>query len=367
MKIHTLFADADLCDTPQVAEISRNLGLSAQPLSENGRNDLYHTINNSPDPVAAGKGYLVLTRNKGAFIKKCPGTRDYICCGYQILHIGTYCTMDCSYCILQAYFHPPVLQYFLNHDEMETEIAALVDQKNIFRIGTGEFTDSLIWEPWTHLSDRLVPLFGNQDYGVLELKTKTVNISRLEYLPHNNRVVLAWSVNTPAVIKTEERDTAGLINRLEAARLAQSWGYNVALHFDPLVIYDGCIAEYEAVIDLIFDTLNPAQIAWISLGSFRCMPELKDIIEMRFNNSGLPYGEFITGQDAKMRYFKPLRLKLYKALVKRLQQRGPNVFAYFCMEDPEVWLATFGFNPDDRGGLSHMLDCHIKALCNLKG
>lgn len=364
MQIKYLYADTDLMDNPVVAQTGRNLKLPVQPLAN--RDAVYQTIAQSPDPIAAGKEYLLLTQNKGTFIKKCPGTKEYICCGYQILHIGTFCTMDCSYCILQAYFHPPVMQYFVNYADMETEIGQLFDQKSTFRIGTGEFTDSLIWEPWTNLSERLVPLFGSQDYGVLELKTKTVDIGRLQHLPHNGRVVLAWSVNTPKVIKEQERNTAGLVNRLEAARLAQSWGYNVALHFDPLVLYDGGIAEYEAVIDQIFDTLNPAQIAWISLGSFRCMPELKSIIETRFPKSKLPYGEFVTGQDAKMRYFKPLRLKLYKALVRKLQQRGPGVFAYFCMEDPEIWQATFGFNPDDRGGLSHMLDCAIREMCNLK-
>lgn len=191
------------------------------------------------------------------------------------------------------------MQYFVNYDDMRTEIEKLFAQKTTFRIGTGEFTDSLIWEPWTNLSAWLVPLFGSQDYGVLELKTKTTDITRLQHLPHNGRTVLAWSVNTPIVIKEQERNTAGLTNRLEAARLTQSWGYNVALHFDPLVLYDGCIADYEAVIDQIFDTLNPYQIAWISMGSFRCMPELKSIIETRFPESKLPYGEFITGQDAK--------------------------------------------------------------------
>lgn len=106
MKIKHLYADADLHDNTEVAEISRNLGLTVQPLDN--RDAIYQTIAQTPDPIAAGKEYLLLTQNKGAFIKKCPGTKDYICCGYQILHIGTFCTMDCSYCILQAYFHPPV-------------------------------------------------------------------------------------------------------------------------------------------------------------------------------------------------------------------------------------------------------------------
>lgn len=363
MRIKYLYADDDLIQEPTVTAISRNLNLPVRALTD--RDAVYRAVAASPDPIAAGKEYLLLTRNKGAFIKKCPGTKEYICCGYQILHIGTFCTMDCSYCILQAYFHPPVMRYFVNYADMEIELAKLFNQKSLFRIGTGEFTDSLIWEPWTRLSERLVPLFAGQDYGVLELKTKTVDIGRLQHLSHNGRVVLAWSVNTPRVIKEQERYTAGLTSRLEAARLAQSWGYHVALHFDPLVLYAGCIAEYEAVIDQIFQTLNPAQIIWISLGSFRCMPELKGIIETRFPQSKLPYGEFITGQDAKLRYFKPLRLKLYQALVRKIEQRGPGVFAYFCMEDPEIWQAAFGFNPDDRGGLSHLLDSVVSEKCNL--
>ncbi|UCD86392.1 MAG: DNA photolyase, partial [Desulfobacterales bacterium] len=74
------------------------------------------------DPIAAGKRVLYLTRNKGSFLRKCPGTKSYICCGYQILHIGTYCTMDCAYCILQAYFHPPFLQYFVNQERLFQEL-----------------------------------------------------------------------------------------------------------------------------------------------------------------------------------------------------------------------------------------------------
>lgn len=363
MKIKHLYIDEDLTDNLEAERIGRNLGLKAQILPN--RDEVYRLIANDPDPVSAGKEHLILTANRGAFIKECPGTRDYICCGYQILHIGTFCTMDCSYCILQAYFHPPVMQYFINYADMEAELAKLFDKGEIFRIGTGEFTDSLIWEPWTQLSDRLVPLFGAQKHGVLELKTKTTEIGRLKDLPHNGKVVLAWSLNTPRIIKEQERNTAGLLNRLEAAKTAQSWGYNVALHFDPLVLYEGSESEYTAVIDSIFDMLNPAQIAWISLGSFRCMPELKNVIEQRFPKSKLPYGEFITGQDAKLRYFKPLRLKLYKRLVEHIKQRGPGVFAYFCMEDPEIWQAAFGFNPEERGGLSHMLDCAIKDMCGL--
>src|SRR5512136_3469961 len=53
----------------------------------------------------------------GQLLKPCPGTREYLCCGYQILNIGTNCPLDCSYCILQAYFNQPSLRVFVNLEE----------------------------------------------------------------------------------------------------------------------------------------------------------------------------------------------------------------------------------------------------------
>ena len=44
-----------------------------------------------------GKETLRLLPFKGEFLKLCPGTNNYICCGYQILNIGTNCPLDCSY------------------------------------------------------------------------------------------------------------------------------------------------------------------------------------------------------------------------------------------------------------------------------
>ncbi|OQY57486.1 MAG: hypothetical protein B6245_16810, partial [Desulfobacteraceae bacterium 4572_88] len=52
-------------------------------------------------------------------------------------------------------------------------------------------------------------------------------------------------------------------------------------------------------------------VVWISLGTFRFMPSLKPIIQDRFPDSKIIYGEFIPGLDGKMRYFKPLRIRLY--------------------------------------------------------
>jgi spore photoproduct lyase len=361
--IKKLFVDAHIASHPETQRICRRVGLPAEPIEDPVL--LYQWINSAADPIGRGKEVLYLTRNKGGFFKPCPGTREYTCCGYQILHIASFCTMDCSYCILQSYFHPPLLQFFVNREDLDTELDELFRQRSINRVGTGEFTDSLIWEPWTDLTDHLVEAFGAQDRSVLELKTKTVNIDRLRHLNHRRRTILSWSLNTPVVMKVEERRTASLAARLEAARRCQAWGYPLAFHFDPMVIYPGCETDYRQVVRQLFEQVSPENITWISLGTFRFMPSLKPIITRRFPRSKIVYGEFITGLDNKMRYFKPLRIALYRQMVQWIREQAPDVTVYYCMEDEAVWTQTLGFFPPPEDGLKMMLDDSARRVCRL--
>lgn len=273
--------------------------------------------------------------------------------------------MDCSYCIMQSYFHPPVLQYFVNRDDLEAELNNLFAEKSISRIGTGEFTDSMIWEMWTDLSAFLVPKFSRQSYAVLELKTKTTAIEKLKSLRHNRKTIVAWSLNTTKVIGNEEFRTTSLATRLKAAAKCEEWGYPLAFHFDPMIIYDGCEEDYRKVIEQLFFHVSSENIVWISLGTFRFMPSLKSIIKKRFPDSKIIYGEFITGLDGKMRYFKPLRIKLYQKIVSYIRSIAPDVLIYFCMEDDEVWKKSLGFIPSERGGLPGMLDESAARHCGL--
>ncbi len=273
--------------------------------------------------------------------------------------------MECSYCILQVYFQPPKLQNFVNHNELEAELNQLFADNSIARVGTGEFTDSMIWEKWTDLCKFLVPKFAKQSSCVLELKTKTVAINNLKYLSHNRKTIISWSLNTEKIIFNQERGTASLAARLKAAAKCKLWGYPLAFHFDPIIIYDGCEADYKNVIKQLFKYVSPDNIVWISLGTFRFIPALKYIIEQRFYDSKIVYGEFLTGLDNKMRYFKSLRIKIYQKIISMIKKTAPNILVYFCMEDEEVWKKTLGFVPSDKGGLPKMLDKSAAYHCCL--
>lgn len=364
--IRTVYIDAEYWETEEAAQIISRIGQGAKTIKVDSASDVFRIVRSMPDQILAAKEMLLLTSNRGAFVRECPGTSNYKCCGYKILHIGSFCNMDCSYCILQSYFHPPLMQYFMNHDEMMEELKTKIfDSPRISRIGTGEFTDSLIWEYWTDLPEKLVRIFSGQQRACLELKTKTVAIDFLKNIEHNKKTIISWSVNTPRIINSDERKTSSLEARLKSAAKCASWGYPLAFHFDPLFLYSGWEEEYEFTINEIFRHVPPESVAYVSLGSFRFMPSLKPVIQERFPDSRIVYGEFIQGLDGKMRYFKPLRVNLYKKIVEFIKKKAPDVCLYFCMEDDDVWREVFDFIPDEPNGISDMLDKSVKYHCGL--
>jgi spore photoproduct lyase len=322
-----------------------------------------------PKSLAQGKRHLLLSRNKGNFLKPCPGTKEYCCCDYQVLNIGMNCPMDCVYCILQAYLNNPWLSFFVNYDDLLKELTAAFTAypERFWRIGTGEFTDSLALDRLTGLSRVLVNFMHDKENGVLELKTKTAVVENLKDLDHGGRTIVAWSLNSPAIMAMEELRTASLEQRLNGAALCASWGYKLAFHFDPVIYHPDWQKGYAETIDRLFDSVPKESIAWISMGCLRYLPALKNIATQRFPNSKFFYEEFIEGLDGKSRYFRTLRVEMYQYLLDKLQSKvAPTTCIYLCMESNDIWQDVFGYTPEDQGGLARMLDLAVSESVNLK-
>lgn len=312
-----------------------------------------------PENLRTGKQHLYLCANRGQFFKPCPGTKEYQCCSYQVLTTGMNCPMDCVYCILQAYLNKPWITSYVNIGVLLSELDLALDAEpdRLFRIGTGEFTDSLALDRLTGLSKILVEYFAKKNNAVLELKTKSAVIENLIGLKHNGHTVIAWSLNSPQIMQHEELRSATLTERLEAARQCAEWGYKLAFHFDPLIDYPGWQDGYLATIELLFKTVPARSIAWISLGALRFLPKLKEIGIDRFPGSGIYFQEFIEGLDGKSRYYRKNRVALYRLIYQLLKERAaPETCIYFCMESKEIWQEVMGYIPDQFGGIAAMLD-----------
>jgi len=310
-----------------------------------------------PGGLDAGKRVLYLTANRGAFVKPCPATPRYLCCGYRILDFCGQCAMDCTYCVLQSYLASPVLTLYANVDAARSALRAFFAEnpEGRYRIGTGEFTDSLVLEHLTGFHAEIVPFFREEPRAVLEVKTKTDNVEGLLSLDHGGKVITAWSLNPPSVTRGQELRTASLDERLAAARRCQEAGYVLAFHFDPILRFPGWEDAYRGVVDRLFDAVDAGRVAYISMGCIRFMPSLKPVVEERFPGTKILYEEFVRGEDGKMRYLKPVRVQMYRRVVGWIRGRAPGATIYFCMERPDVWERVLGFSPPDREALNEML------------
>lgn len=305
--------------------------------------------------LTEGKKSLWLTEFKGPLLKPCPGTdRSYLCCNYWVVNAQTNCPLDCTYCILQTYLNQPLLTVYANLEGVAEEIGALAASrpKRLFRIGTGELTDSLALNPFTGISEDLIRLVQAKNV-LLEFKTKTDFVGHLPSLTRRN-VVLSWSVNPPEIIREEEFKSAPLEARLEAARRAISKGYRIGFHFDPVVEISGWENAYGELIGELVKAVPEKDLVWISLGSLRFPPSLKGVIDERFPKSRVAAGELMPGEDGKMRYFRPVRTAMYREIYRQIRNEWPEVFVYFCMENDVVWKEIMGFSPEDNGHLDYL-------------
>ena len=355
--VKQIHVEESCLDLPYTREILRRADLPYTVIED--RSDPQGIEGSYPGNLSEGKHHLLLCKNRGHFFKPCPGTKEYRCCDYQVLNIGMNCPMDCVYCILQAYLNKPWLTFFVNTDNLllEMEAAFKAEPERFFRIGTGEFTDSMALDRFTGLSKKLVEFMATQKQAVLELKTKSAVIENLKGLKHNGRTVLAWSLNSSPVMQKEEIRTATLEERLAAAKQCAEWGYKLAFHFDPIIDHSGWEVGYEETIEKLFQTVPAENIVWISLGALRYLPSLKTIGTERFPGSRIFYQEFIEGLDNKKRYFRPRRVVLYKHIYSLLRRHAsPRTVIYFCMESDEIWQEVMGYAPEEKGGIPIMLD-----------
>ena len=304
------------------------------------------------------KREILLTEKQGHTVKQCPGTdRTYRCCNYHVINQTSNCPIDCTYCILQFYLNNPVTTVYANTEKLLTEVKDKIatQPKRFFRIGTGELSDSLAFDSSSEYSKDVIEYFAELPNVLLELKTKSNKIENLLGLDHKGHTVVSWSVNPQVVIDAEEHKAASLKERLEAMRQVQEKGYKVGFHFDPLLFHTEWKQSYPDLIRQLFEVVDPKNVAWISIGSLRFPPEMKDKVLEKFPKSKIMFAELIRGMDGKMRYPKPLRLEMYRTVYNALRYYGgDDLFIYFCMESAEIWERVMGWSPESNEHLDHL-------------
>jgi spore photoproduct lyase len=102
---------------------------------------------------------------------------------------------------------------------------------------------------------------------------------------------------------------------------------------------------YQDLVDQILDAVPSDRIAWISLGTLRYISSLKSVVDERFPKSRVFLGEFVPGEDGKMRYLKKIRQRLFRNVQQRIEKLAPQIPTYLCMENSSLWEKTMPYQP----------------------
>lgn len=282
---------------------------------------------------------LFLFNERFDFIKPCPCTKNCVCCGYNVLNLGFGCVFDCEYCFLQEYQNFPAISFPCNAEDFLCRIPAAKLNRGLFetaRIGSGECTDSLVFDHITDWAETITEQFRNSAGVTFEFKTKSVNCGAFYKMKPVRSVVISWSLNPP---ETEcEHFAAPVEQRLKTAAELTRLGWRVGFHFDPMLLYPGWRAGYQKIIQHMLAQVKPESIAWISAGTLRFRPPLKKVIERRFPRNIILDSELVQGFDGKLRYGTHARAEAYRALKAAINAGGgEKIPFYLCMEEAAMW------------------------------
>ncbi len=278
---------------------------------------------------------LVIHREKYDFLKPCPCSSGNAGCGYNLINLGFGCRFECEYCFLQQYQNLHAILLPANVQDFLDKIDGASFRKGPFdrpRIGSGEFTDSLVFDELTQYSAQIVPFFRARPHLQFEFKTKSVCIEGLLAQGGAENVVVSWSVNAAQFIERVEHFTPSLPQRLAAAASVAQAGYRLGFHFDPVVPFAGWKEAYAQAAEQIAQSVPVDKVAWISVGLLRFSRELKKAVENRFPDNSILDGEFLLEFDGKMRYPESLRQEAYAYFVPLLRKLFPKAVVYVCME-----------------------------------
>lgn len=302
-----------------------------------------YTIVSSDKEFEDSKKNIYITPQKNRFVHHCPATKEYRCCNYMVVDAVEGCPFDCSYCILQVYLNH---RYIKVYDDLEGIKKSILEQDKIgkCRLGTGELSDSLALDHLIPMTDFLIPIINSCQNIQFEFKTKSINIKNL--FKHNPKnIVVSFSLNPQEIVESEEHLTAPVLDRIKSAKNLADYGYKVSFHFDPLIDWDNFEIIYGNLLDELFNNIEQDSVEFISISTFRYIPELAEIIRQRFPESRILANQFVRSLDGKMRYFKSKRVEMLRFITAKISKNWPNVFTYFCMEDKDIWRKLKGFDP----------------------
>jgi spore photoproduct lyase len=295
---------------------------------------------------------------------RCPvASPRTLCCNLQTLDAVDNCGYGCSYCSIQSFFDGKQIAFDRGFTDKLRNLC--LDPHRTYHIGTGQSSDSLMWGNSHGVLDALLEFARDNPNVILELKTKSANVSHLLRSDVPPNILCTWSLNTPTIIHHEEHGTAPLDKRLAAARRAADAGIVVGFHFHPIVHYDRWREDYADVVARLTGGFDADEVGLVSLGT---LTFIKSVMrEIR--------GKAIPGQilkmplvdaDGKLSYPDDIKLNMFRHVYHTFPAAWrEEVFFYLCMENRRLWKPVFGYDYDTNTQFEEAMKSAYRRKCGL--
>jgi spore photoproduct lyase len=199
-----------------------------------------------------------------------------------------------------------------------------------------------MWGNSHNILGTLIDFAATNPNVILEMKSKSDNISHLlkSTLPPN--LICTWSLATDTIIRHEEHGTASMERRLDAARKLADKGGLVGFHFHPIVHYDNWRHEYGEIADRLQQMFQPTEVVMVSLGTLTYTKAVIKKIRERNSQSKILKME-LAESDGKLSYPDELKIEMFSHLYQSFNSSWhSNTFFYLCMENRRLWEPVFG-------------------------
>lgn len=281
-----------------------------------------------------------------------PNTR---CCNLLTLDAVQSCGFDCSYCSIQSFYNQNKIGFDKNFKENLKNLE--LDPNEIYHIGTGQSSDSLMWGNKEGVLDALFEFAFTHPNVILEFKTKSNNINYFLENDVPKNIICTWSLNTSTIIKNEEHLTASLDERINAAKKVSEKGVLVGFHFHPIVQYENYLTEYEAVYKQLMSTFDAKKVALVSLGTLTFIkPVIQKIRTRNFKSKILqmPFAD----ANGKFSYSLETKKEMFKHAYETFKPWHKEVYFYLCMEDESLWKEVFGYEYSSNNQMEDFMKTH---------
>jgi spore photoproduct lyase len=332
--INKIFIEKDVANLPSTLRILQSFPQTPKVEIDSYR-DVFEKVKR-PYLFKQKKMQLFIAQKKGDLVKLAPdayGTPGDL--HYYFIHSYN-CVYECQYCYLQGHFNSPDLVFFVNHEEIGSEIQSLIDKtpSNLTPwFHAGEFSDSLAMG---HISGEIpfyFELFRKNPRALLELRTKSNNLQALKGLSPLDNIITSFSLAPAEEILLIEDKTPGLKKRLEAIKKLHERGFPIGIHFDPIIYRNDLFEKYEELLTELNAAIPLKEIKYLSMGVVRFNKKILHQIKQNYPESSLLSQVFQHKNGEKIRYNRPTRMHILRGVEGLALKHGmTKEQLYLCME-----------------------------------